>query len=628
MPVNTTNVSNQTICSSKTATLSATGSQILYWFDSANPNVSLASGSTFTTAPLPAGTYTFFVANAVSCLSPSLQTAVTLTVMSSPTISVNSGSICAGQSFTITPNGASTYSFTGGSSIVSPTINTSYTVTGLALNGCASNSVVSTISVSTMPSFTVAATPTLVCAGHNSNLTVTGSIPYITWFNGSTSNQVTVSPTVSTTYSVTLESANHACSTVTFVPVNLDVPITLTVTGNDTICLGSSTALNVSGGASYYILTPFQSSITATGFIITPSVTTNYTVSGSSGAGCSYSTTRLITVAGSCQDVWPGDANSDGIANNLDVLELGLHYNQTGSARSNTSNLWQPYFANNWTGTISNGLNLNHSDCNGDGTINDNDTLAIYNNYGLAHSLKLAQANTANPQLTIVPDQAAVLKGTWGTASIYLADATANINNINGIAFTVAFDNTLIEPTNIYIEYQNSFLDAGQNLRFRKLDFTNGKLFTATTHTLNNNVSGNGLIAKLHYQIKSTLTTDQILNLDISQADKSEQSGLITPLTTGTGTLMAIGASVGLQEFNGDLIYISPNPTNSLLTINSKTELQKIEIVSITGQVLLSETPTNVSHTLHLENFSNGIYFVNVYQNNRVVKREKIVLDK
>ena len=91
---------------------------------------------------------------------------------------------------------------------------------------------------------------------------------------------------------------------------------------------------------------------------------------------------------------------------------------------------------------------------------------------------------------------------------------------------------------------------------------------------------------------------------------------------------MAMGASVGLQELTGNSILISPNPTNGSLTINSKTELQKVEVVAITGQILLSETPTNVSHILHLQNFSNGIYFVNVYQYDRIVKREKIVLNK
>ncbi|MBC7694318.1 MAG: T9SS type A sorting domain-containing protein [Burkholderiales bacterium] len=87
--------------------------------------------------------------------------------------------------------------------------------------------------------------------------------------------------------------------------------------------------------------------------------------------------------------------------------------------------------------------------------------------------------------------------------------------------------------------------------------------------------------------------------------------------------------TVDISEIlNEKTTIIHPNPTSGLLTITSKTELQKIEVVSLTGQVLVSEITTNVSHTVHLENLSNGLYFVNVYQNDRIVKREKIVLNK
>ncbi len=398
------------------------------------------------------------------------------------------------------------------------------------------------------------------------------------------------------------------------------------VLGSNIICVGSS--LNLSGPKNCYSYTWQPGGTHQDNLLVSASGVYSLTVSNLNGCVTTKTASIIITVDNTCQDVWPGDANSDGLADNLDVLELGLHYTQTGLPRATASNNWQSYFSNNWTGTISNGKNLNHSDCNGDGIINDNDTLAIYNNYGLTHAFKTAQTNTVNLQLSIVPDQASAVKGTWATASIYLGDAATNINNINGVAFTIDFDNTLIETNSIYIEYQNSFLDAGQNLDFRKLDFINGKIFTASTHTVSNNVNGFGKIATLHYQIKSNLATDQVLNIGLSQANQSNASGAIVPLTSGAGTLMAIGASVGLQELNANVVSISPNPTNRSLTINSKTELQKIEVVAITGQILLSEVPTNVSHTLHLDNFANGIYFVNLYQNNRIVKREKVVLNK
>ncbi|MES2763373.1 MAG: T9SS type A sorting domain-containing protein [Bacteroidota bacterium] len=470
-----------------------------------------------------------------------------------------------------------------------------------------------------------------VCLNNTHTLTVTGS-GTLNWYSSPSSTVVVssgmaFSPALMSpgtySYYVAATTCTNSISRTLIAYTVTPLPV-LTIASASSICVGSSATLSVIGATNYTWSTGATSPSTS----VAPGVSSIYSVTGADLNNCTNTQTVNIIVDPTCQDVWPGDVNSDGVADNLDVLELGLHYTQADAPRATTSNAWQPYFANNWTGTIANGKNLNHSDCNGDGTINDNDTLAIYNNYSLTHTFKPVQTNTVNPQLSIVPDQSAIAKGTWGTASVYLGDVTTSINNINGIAFTVDFDNTLIETNNIYIEYQNSFLDVGQNLDFRKQDFGNGKIFTASTHTISSNVSGYGKIATLHYQIKSTLTIDQVLNLGISQANQSDASGTILPLTSGTGTLLAMGASVGLQELGGNIISISPNPTNGLLTINSKAEIQKIEVISITGKVLLSETPTNVSHTLHLENFSNGIYFVNVCQNDRIVKREKIILNK
>jgi len=462
------------------------------------------------------------------------------------------------------------------------------------------------------------------CIGDNIILAALGGSNGYSWSGPNGFSSTVASATITNCQNVdsgiySIAILNSTCPTTQTINLIVNqLPVVSVNSGS--ICLASSYTLIPSGANTY--------SYSGGSNVVAPLINQTYTITGTDLNNCTNTTTASVIIDNTCQDVWPGDANSDGIANNLDVLELGLHYIQTGAPRATVSNSWQSYFANNWTGTITNGKNLNHSDCNGDGTIDDNDTLAIYNNYGLTHTFRPTQISTVNPQLSIVPDQASVVKGTWGTAPIYLGDAAANINNINGVAFTVYFDNTLIETNSIYIEYQNSFIDAGQNLHFRKLDFTNGKLFTASTHTASSNVSGFGKIATLHYQIKSTLTSAQVLNFGISQASKSDALGNVTSLTSGTASLTAT-IDVGLQEFlNSNLTSISPNPTNGSLTINSKTELQKIEVLSVDGKVLVSETPTNVLHALHLENFANGIYFVNLYQNNRIVKREKVVLDK
>ncbi len=402
-------------------------------------------------------------------------------------------------------------------------------------------------------------------------------------------------------------------------------PVTINANNTTTLCTGSSITLTGNGATSY----TWSGGITnGLGFI--PTTSTIYSVTGSGAGVCTDTATVSVIVDNTCQDVWPGDANSDGIADNFDVLELGLHFTQTGPARTTTSNAWQSYFANNWTGTISNGKNKNHSDCNGDGTINSNDTLAIFNNYGLVHAFKPVEQVVVNPQLSIVPDQNIVSKGNWGTASVFLGETSAPISNINGLAFTVAFDQNLIDANSFYIEYPASFINAGnQNLDFSKPDFTNGKLYTATTHTITNNVNGNGKIAVLHYKIKSTLATDEVLNISIINAKQSNASGVLTPLTAGTATVAAIGASVGMNELStGSSIALYPNPANASATIQSSATLEKIELISITGKLISSEKASGDQHQLDLSALANGVYFVAVYDANQKVTRKKLVVQR
>ena len=602
-------VNSGSICSGQNFTMTPSGGTI-YIYSNGNNVVS----------PTTNTNYTITGGDANNCINTAISN-VNVGVMATP-ITVNSGTICSGSSFTIIPSGAFTYSYSSGSAVVSPSVSSDYTVTATSASSCVSTvSAVCSVIVNQTP--TVSVNSGTICSGNNFIMVPTGASSY-TFSNGSNS----ISPVSNTVITVTGTDVNGcednvgALSSI-FVNAN---PVITTSVSSGVICDGSSAELTANGANTY----SWSTGVSSSSITVTPTVNTTYTVMGMDVNNCISGQTVSVVVDNTCQDVWPGDANSDGWADNLDVLEMGLHFIQTGPVRpTGLNNSWQSFYANDWIGTITNGKNMNHSDCNGDGTINDDDTLAIFNNYGLSHAFRPNSQISTVPELSIVPDQGYVTKGSWGSSSIYLGETLMPVNNINGIAFTVNFDNTLIEPNSIWLEYPSSFINtANQNLHFRKLDFATSNLFTATTHTINNDVSGNGLIGILHYKILSSLATDETLLLEIIQGYKSETSGLITPVTAGSGTLMAIGASVGLQELNGNIVSISPNPTNGSLTINSKTELQKIELIAVTGQILLSEVPIGTSHTLHLDNLANSIYFVNVYQNNRIVKREKIILNK
>ncbi len=124
-----------------------------------------------------------------------------------PSITINSGIICAGASFTLAPSGASTYSYSSGSAVVSPTSNSSYTVTGTDSNGCEA-SAVSNITVNPLPVILISANQSLICEGEEITLVGSGANSY-TWSTGSNSSSITVSPAQTTTYTLTGSDANN-----------------------------------------------------------------------------------------------------------------------------------------------------------------------------------------------------------------------------------------------------------------------------------------------------------------------------------------------------------------------------------------------------------------------------------
>lgn len=100
------------------------------------------------------------------------------------------------------------------------------------------------------------------------------------------------------TYTVTLQACNgNGCNTTTQTVV-VNQPGSLTLTGNNTLCAGSSTTLSASGGSSAYLWTPAAglSCTSCPSPTATPAVTTTYTVTSTDANGCPVSDVITVTV--------------------------------------------------------------------------------------------------------------------------------------------------------------------------------------------------------------------------------------------------------------------------------------------------------------------------------------------
>lgn len=222
-PSPTIAVTNATVCSGNPATITATpsaGGGTYLWSTGATTNSITETPGTTTTYNV---TYTLS-----GC---SVSGSGTITVNPTPTVAVNSETICNGETATITATPSITggsYSWTGGlpatqSVSVTPSTTTSYTVT-YTLTGCTATAT-STITVNPVPVLNV--NSETICAGTSATLTavptVTGGT--FTWGGGETTASITVSPATTTSYTVDYTVGGCDATTVTSTVTVVNNPV-------------------------------------------------------------------------------------------------------------------------------------------------------------------------------------------------------------------------------------------------------------------------------------------------------------------------------------------------------------------------------------------------------------------
>jgi PKD repeat protein len=277
-------VTAATVCAGTPTTITASGASTYSW------NTGATSAAISVT---PATTTNYTVIGTTAGCTNTKTTSIVANAV--PTVAANSATICSGQSANLTASGATTYSWSTGATtatiVSSPTIYTVFSVTGTT-SGCTNTKTVS-ITVNALPSVNATASSTNLCAGQSSTLTGTGAASY-TWNPGSiTGNPIAVTPASNITYTC-VGTGTNGCSSLPS-SVNITVNSLPTVTSNSaSICSGSGSAtLTASGAASY----TWNTSATTAAIIVNPTVTTNYTVTGTNAAGCTNTYTTMVGVA-------------------------------------------------------------------------------------------------------------------------------------------------------------------------------------------------------------------------------------------------------------------------------------------------------------------------------------------
>lgn len=288
LPVMAIAPASATTCLGNSVTFTASGASTYTW--NASPT---ETASTFSNTPTATITHTVVGTTAQGCVG---NATVALVANPIPTLSIAPASItlCVQSPATFTASGADTYTWNsvsqGSTANFFHLNSTTHTVVGTNSLGCSSNATVGVTALA-LPVVSIAPSLTTVCVNSTANFTASGALTY-TWYNASTNSVIAITPTTTGSYSVVGTDANGCSSSGSAVLLTNPLPVVSTSINTSSVCPSRSVSLSASGASTYSWITL---GVGAT-LVTTPTISTTYTVIGTTSLGCSSSTNVSVFV--------------------------------------------------------------------------------------------------------------------------------------------------------------------------------------------------------------------------------------------------------------------------------------------------------------------------------------------
>jgi hypothetical protein len=311
-------VNQNNVCANTNITFSATpvngGTNPTYQWYKNGVLITGVNGSTYSTTTLANNDIIKAVMTSnANCVTGSPATSNQITMIITPgtpvsvSIAANNNNICPGTSvtFTATPSlttlsptyqwykngvliiGAGGTTYTSNTLLNNDVITAVMTSNAVCISGSPATSNPVTMIVKTAPVITVNSPS--ICNGSSAILTANGATSY-TWNTGATGNTITVSPAITTNYTVTGTITGCTSLPVTATVTVKSVPV-ISV-NSDTICNGQNTTLTALGATTYV----WNTGATTSSITVNPTVTTLYTVTGTTTGCPSLPKTATVTV--------------------------------------------------------------------------------------------------------------------------------------------------------------------------------------------------------------------------------------------------------------------------------------------------------------------------------------------
>lgn len=130
-------------------------------------------------------------------------------------------------------------------------------------------------------------------------------------------------------------------------------------------------------------------------------------------------------------------------------------------------------------------------------------------------------------------------------------------------------------------------------------------------------------MVKEYYSLVTPITTIEQTYYFIQTKEEGRVAILINPNGSNYGKLLLLddnnfSSSNTVNDIGLDQVKMYPNPASDILSIETASEIESVQITSLTGATVLSRIINSNKANLDISSLSKGIYVVNIYQGDKV----------
>jgi hypothetical protein len=101
----------------------------------------------------------------------------------------------------------------------------------------------------------------------------------------------------------------------------------------------------------------------------------------------------------------------------------------------------------------------------------------------------------------------------------------------------------------------------------------------------------------------------------------------LSTLAANSTVTVEFELAIGINEVNENVVSIYPNPANDVVNVKMNTTINKIEVVSLNGQIVAESLINNNEGSINISTIANGMYFLRIETANGITMN-KIQISK